>query len=97
LSAFRGKSAKGRWTLQVIDQARGDTGFVNTFQLQITPTAVTTATNSTIRPVDKIFEGFDFREWLSRLHRNRDSIANLLPHSAVNTIDRVADHVFANW
>ncbi len=39
LSAFQGHSAKGRWTLQVIDQARGDVGYLQSVQLQIVPKA----------------------------------------------------------
>jgi subtilisin family serine protease len=63
LTAFRGRAAKGVWTLQIIDQARGDTGFLNRVQLQITPTATAAATTI----------GSEWMEWLSRLQRARES------------------------
>ncbi|MFP2957632.1 M4 family metallopeptidase [Myxococcus sp. 1LA] len=37
LSAFKGESAKGEWTLSVKDNARRDTGTLNSWSLSITP------------------------------------------------------------
>jgi len=109
LSAFRGKSAQGRWTLQVIDQARGDTGFVNSFQLQITPNAVATSaanslanfagasgSNVSSTTLDQAFAGFDFNEWLSRITRNRESISNIV-RSTQNAVNSIIDRIFSNW
>ncbi len=39
LSAFKGESAKGEWTLTVKDNARRDTGTLNSWSLNITPQA----------------------------------------------------------
>lgn len=37
LSVFQNKSAKGRWTLQITDQARGDVGFLTSATLDFLP------------------------------------------------------------
>ena len=84
LSAFRGRAAKGVWTLQVIDQARGDTGFLNRVQLQITP--ATTAASTTL--------GSELNDWISRLQRLRESTASPATRSILPAI---VDRIFSNW
>ena len=84
LSAFRGRSAKGVWTLQVIDQARGDTGFLNRVQLQITP--ATTAASTTL--------GSELNDWISRLQRLRESTA--IPATR-SILPAIVDRIFSNW
>lgn len=84
LTAFRGLSARGVWTLQVIDQARSDTGILNRVQLQITPTS--TAASSTI--------GSEFFEWLSRLQRSRETTPTVATRSMLPTL---VDRIFSNW
>jgi len=84
LSAFRGRAAKGVWTLQVIDQARGDTGFLNRVQLQITP--ATTAASTTL--------GSELNDWISRLQRLRESTA--IPATR-SILPAIVDRIFSNW
>ncbi|MCY2973931.1 MAG: S8 family serine peptidase [Planctomycetota bacterium] len=84
LTAFRGLSARGVWTLQVTDQARGDTGVLNRVQLQITPTP--TAASSTI--------GSEFFEWLSRLQRSRETTHVVATRSMLPAL---VDRIFSNW
>ncbi len=45
LSAFDGKTAAGRWTLEIVDVAPVDNGTFNSVQLQFTGTAATAATS----------------------------------------------------
>lgn len=84
LTAFRGRSARGVWTLQVIDQARGDTGVLNRVQLRITPTS--TAASTTI--------GSEFFEWLSRLQRSRETTPLVAARSMLPSL---VDRIFSNW
>ncbi len=49
LSTLAGKSTKGRWTLEIIDNARIDTGRFNSMTLQVTPSAAATA--KTVNPL----------------------------------------------
>jgi subtilisin-like proprotein convertase family protein len=46
LSAFDGQNANGTWTLNVSDNAAGDTGFVRAFSLIITPLVCATSCGS---------------------------------------------------
>jgi subtilisin family serine protease len=84
LTAFRGLSARGVWTLQITDQARGDTGVLNRVQLQITPTS--TAASTTI--------GSEFFEWLSRLQRSREATPGVATRSM---LPAAVDRILANW
>ncbi len=84
LNAFQGRAARGVWTLQITDQARGDTGVLNRVQLQITPTS--TAASTTI--------GSEFFEWLSRLQRSREATPGVATRSM---LPAVVDRILANW
>ncbi len=93
LSAFRGRTAKGQWTLQVIDHARGDVGVLQNAQLQIVPMA-TTGTNTNPTRSTPVLSGLDFSNWLAALQRERDS-ANQSTLRA--NLSRIVDRIFADW
>lgn len=94
LSAFRGRSAKGQWTLQVIDSARGDIGVLRSAQLQIVPRATATRANSGPNQSTPLTSGFDFSSWQAALQRERESAAQSTLRANFN---RIIDRIFADW
>jgi subtilisin family serine protease len=49
LATFQGKSAQGRWTLQITDNARADVGYLTSAQLEFSPTSGTQQTANATR------------------------------------------------
>ncbi|WP_044889710.1 endonuclease [Myxococcus hansupus] len=57
LSAFKGEPAQGTWTLSVQDAARGDTGTLNEWGLDIVPETPVTGPEEPEEPEGGLFEG----------------------------------------
>ncbi|NVJ02801.1 endonuclease [Myxococcus sp. AM009] len=57
LSAFKGEPTKGTWTLEVQDAARGDTGTLKSWGLDITPETPVTGPEEPEEPEGGLFEG----------------------------------------
>jgi subtilisin-like proprotein convertase family protein len=94
LSAFRGRSAKGQWRLQITDHARGDIGFLRSAQLQIVPTASASRASVDTNRALSLSSGVDFSQWHTALQRERESA----PPSTIRTnLNHIIERIFAEW
>jgi subtilisin-like proprotein convertase family protein len=101
LSSLRGKSAKGQWTLQITDNARGDVGQITKAELDILPASSTlnarVSSKATASSVPLHSSDTARASQLGTVRFGTPGIASSEDSIQRERFRRSVDHFFASW